>query len=53
MEAHIAGLLNFDEALEKLPSTNSRLPADVERRNVEISKGNATEKQFSSAREKL
>lgn len=29
--AHIAGLLNFDEALEKLRSTNFRIAADVER----------------------
>lgn len=29
--AHLAGLLNFDEALDKLRSTNFRLSADVER----------------------
>jgi predicted nucleic acid-binding protein len=32
VEAHIAGLLKFDEALEKLRSTNFRISADVERR---------------------
>jgi predicted nucleic acid-binding protein len=30
-EAHLAGLLNFDETLQKLRSTNFRLSADVER----------------------
>ena len=29
--AHLAGLLNFDEALQKLRATNFRLSADVER----------------------
>ena len=31
VEAHIAGLLNFDEALDKLRSTNFRISVDVER----------------------